>query len=385
MLRLHEIVRRLGARQVELARHLGISKAAVTQWLAHGQWPRRQDPEGLRQAVSAWLAARGATPAERAGWAETVPGAAAAAPVNEEDTAMLLRHTALTAAARNRFQLFRDPFHGEVASHEDLYLTPDARYVREALWQAARHAGFVAVVGESGSGKSMLRRDLHDRIAREGEPVIIIEPYVLGMEDSDKRGQTLRAAHIAESVVATLAPLERPMRSPEARFRQVHRLLRESHRAGHRHLLVIEEAHCLPLATLKHLKRFLELEDGFARLLGVVLLGQSELAWRLSETDPAVREVVQRCEVVTLAPLDARLPEYLRHKLTRVGKTLDEIMDERAVEALRERLTVVPRGKGQSPVSLVYPLAAGNLVTAAINLAAEIGAPRVTADLVREL
>jgi hypothetical protein len=178
MLRLHEIVRRLGARQVELARHLGISKAAVTQWLAHGQWPRRQDPEGLRQAVSAWLAARGATPAERAGWAETVPGAAAAAPVNEEDTAMLLRHTALTAAARNRFQLFRDPFHGEVASHEDLYLTPDARYVREALWQAARHAGFVAVVGESGSGKSMLRRDLHDRIAREGEPVIIIEPYV---------------------------------------------------------------------------------------------------------------------------------------------------------------------------------------------------------------
>ena len=66
---------------------------------------------------------------------------------------------------------------------------------------------------------------------------------------------------------------------------------------------MIEEAHGLPLPTLKHLKRFFELKNGFERLLGIVLIGQTELAQKLSENNPAVREVVQRCEVVTLLPL----------------------------------------------------------------------------------
>ncbi len=46
-------------------------------------------------------------------------------------------------------------------------------------------------------------------------------------------------------------------------------------------LLVIEEAHGLPTATLKHLKRFFELEDGFKKLLGIVLIGQTELRMNL--------------------------------------------------------------------------------------------------------
>jgi type II secretory pathway predicted ATPase ExeA len=38
-----------------------------------------------------------------------------------------------------------------------------------------------------------------------------------------------------------------------------------------------------------------------------------------------------------------------------------------------------------SAVSLVYPLAVNNLVTAALNMAAELGEPLVTADVVRAL
>ena len=52
-------------------------------------------------------------------------------------------------------------------------------------------------------------------------------------------------------------------------------------RSPHRTLLlVIEEAHCLPTATLKHLKRFLELKDGMQRLIGVALIAQPDpTAW----------------------------------------------------------------------------------------------------------
>ncbi len=58
---------------------------------------------------------------------------------------------------------------------EDVFTTPDIRYVREALYQTARHGGFMAVIGESGAGKSTLRRDLIERINRENAPVIVIE------------------------------------------------------------------------------------------------------------------------------------------------------------------------------------------------------------------
>ena len=41
---------------------------------------------------------------------------------------------------------------------------------------------------------------------------------------------------------------------------------KNSSEAGYSHLLIIEEAHSLPIATLKQLKRFFELEDGYKNL-----------------------------------------------------------------------------------------------------------------------
>lgn len=300
---------------------------------------------------------------------------------------MLLRKQSLTPAARKHFNLFRDPF-AEVDEREDVFLSPDIRYVRESLWATAKHGGFLAVIGESGAGKTTLKRDLADRIHRESAPVILIEPYVLAMEDNDQKGKTLKSGHIAEAILACVAPLERPKSSPEARFRQIHQVLRDSARSGHKHLLLIEEAHGLPLPTLKHLKRFLELEDGFKKLLSVVLVGQPELRLKLSERNLDVREVVQRCEVVELTPLDNFLPAYLKFRFDKVGADAEKCFEPSALDALREKLTFARRGatpKEAERVSLLYPLAVNNVATAALNMAAQIGAPRVTGQLIQEV
>ena len=99
-----------------------------------------------------------------------------------------------------------------------------------------------------------------------------------------------------------------------------------------------------------------------------------------------MREVVQRCEVVELAPLDSRLEEYLKFKLGRLGKPLSEVIDASGVEALRAKLTIsTNRRDRRDTVSLLYPLAVGNLLTACMNLAADIGVPTVNADVVREV
>ncbi|MDE8666928.1 ATP-binding protein, partial [Pseudomonas aeruginosa] len=78
--------------------------------------------------------------------------------------------------------------------------------------------GFLAVVGESGAGKSTLRRDLVHRLNTENAPVIPIEPYVLAMEDSDTKGKTLRVTHIAETMMAAVAPAEA---DPEVTLRAI--------------------------------------------------------------------------------------------------------------------------------------------------------------------
>ena len=90
---------------------------------------------------------------------------------------------------------------GDTDGHtiDDVFLSRDIRYVRESMFQVARNGGFLAVVGESGAGKTTLREELIDRIRREEQAIITVEPYVQAMEGSEKNGKTLRSLHrIAE-------------------------------------------------------------------------------------------------------------------------------------------------------------------------------------------
>ena len=163
----------------------------------------------------------------------------------------------------------------------------------------------------------------------------------------------------------------------------MHELLKASRRAGRRHLLVIEEAHCLPSPTLKHLKRFLELKDGMQRLVGIALIGQPELRDRLSSQNADVREVAQRCEVVELEPLDGELEGYLRHKFARFDLKFEDVFAPDAADAIRARLVHIPRGgKATDARSECFPLVVNNLVCRAMNAAARTGWPQVDAQVI---
>lgn len=300
-----------------------------------------------------------------------------------KEDSMLLVNAGLKPETRQHFKLARNPFVDDVQSPDDVFQTPSVRYVRAALTDCAMHHGFIAIVGESGAGKSTLAEDLQERIRTEGRDILISKPYVLGMEGSDDRGKTLKATQIAESIALSIDPHVKLKLSSEARFRQVHNLLIASRRSGHRHLLMIEEAHCLPLATLKHLKRFLELKDGMQRLIGIALIGQPELRDRLGSQNAEVREVAQRCEIVELEALDAELEGYLQHKFARFNLKLADVFTPDAFDAMRARLIYRPRGgKPTDARSLCYPLVVNNLVCRAMNAAASAGWPQVDAQVI---
>lgn len=401
MLILGEILMAYGISQARLAHDANLSRAALNVLIRHGIYPKRAQEAKTRSEIRAALAAMGvygadldemffkaASPDEATDIATAPCGnTAPSGEAKRQEAEMLLRKQALTDAARRQWGLFRDPFE-EPQQASEVYLSRPIRQVREAMWQCAvGNTRFLAVVGESGAGKSTLREELQERLRAEAKPVVVIAPYVLAMEDSDKKGRTLRSDHIAEALLAATANGAAPRRSPEARFRQVHDALIASSRVGLHHVLVIEEAHALPLVTLKHLKRFLELKDGLRRLVSVLLLGQPELRDKLDERRATVREVVQRCQVVTLPPLDSDMGAYLTHRFTAAGVALEAVLEPAAVDALSQALTIAHRtGKGVADVqrvSLIHPLVVNNLLTAAMNQAASLGAPKVTADLVR--
>lgn len=390
------VLKDLGIPQSDLRRATGLSRSAVSRICAHGEWPVRNPLQAL-QKIEAYLQARGLTAGQQQGviralkkklapassnLAEAVPPEV---PVNEtpKEETMLLQNQSLTQDARKHFNLPRNPFMDDVQSSEDVFQTASVRYVRATLMDCASHHGFVAVVGESGSGKSTLAEDLEERIRTEARDVLVIRPYVLAMEANDQKGKTLKASHIAEAIASALDPELKVKSSPQARFKQVHDLLKSSRKAGRRHLLVIEEAHCLPIATLKHLKRFLELKDGMQRLIGVALIGQPELRERLGSQNAEVREVMQRCEVVELEPLDSDLEGYLRHKFARFDLKYEAVFAPDAADAIRARLIHMPRGgKPTDARSQCHPLVVNNLVCRAMNAASRAGWPQVDAQVI---
>lgn len=416
MLHLKVLLPALGLTQSGLTRHLrkyvvGISTATVSLLCNYGHWPRSRShtKEYLISKITEFLQQNDATPEQIACAFEPVPGDtnggepqqrcnAAVAPhspgrqgqsENQEEQEMLLRAQRLTPEARQQFGILRDPFVNEIRDVADVFETSDIRYVRASVRQTALHGGMLAVISESGGGKSVIRKDTQAWVNNGHDEIIVIEPYVVGTSNHTRVGKPLLASDITARVIKTLDPHAKLRSTLEARTDQMHAMLRESSKLGHKHVLIIEEAHDLAVPTLKSLKRFYEIEDGFAKLLSIVLIGQTELRRKLSEKNPEVREVVQRCELITLPPLDNHVGEYLAHKFKRVDVDVAKVLDAEAVAmirtVLRRTVTETFGGKKQSmEQSLCYPLAINNLVTRAMNLAAEIGAPQVTAELVEE-
>lgn len=388
LLKQHEIT------QSSLAKPMAVSIPAINLFVLHGIRPKKNadrfvsqfieqlkakglDETKINQAIDAVLNAPNVE----------VQGTQSANTQLSEEQLMLLRKQTLSQDAREKFGLFNNIFTTDVRDPKHLFCASNTRYVLEAMWQAAiGNSSFIAVIGQSGSGKSTCREELHDRVQREAANTIIIEPYVLATEENDIKGKSLKSLHIAESILNALAPSTNAKRSPEARFRQVHNLLKESKRNGNHHVLIIEESQCLPTATLKHLKRFLELKNGYKPLLSIILIGQDELKIRLSENNPEVREVVQRCEIVTLKPFTpTTLVDYLNHRCVSAGRNLNEFIDQSGLDAICEKLhRNIDRHNEHE--SLLYPLAIGNLITAALNKVVDLGLDDViTGDLIREL
>ena len=358
MVSVHEALDKAKASQRELAEYLGLGRSTVTRLVNSGQFPVGRSRE-LRHKVNEFLLERGVSPSGL--WEKS--------PENNRKEYLPLENEMISKEARRIFGINRDPFMEDVRGAQDVYMNSDTRFASEYMYTTAKIGGMLALIGDSGSGKTTLRRLLTDRIRQEEIKVKVIFPRVID------KGR-LTASGICDAIIADVSN-ERPKRTLEAKARQIERLLRDSLLGGWRHVLIIEEAHDLTIQTLKYLKRFWELENGFDKLLSIILIGQPELKEKLDEgRNWEAREIIRRMEIAELGALENEkdLQGYVGLKLRRVGVEPDCLLPE-AYQAILQRLTRESRS-GKS-FCLAYPLTVNNLIKRAMNIAASLGEKRI--------
>jgi len=296
--------------------------------------------------------------------------------INPDIHVMTREVTMITEDTRRHFKLFRNPFIGDVEKSSDIYKSDEHRYIEAAMLDAAKHGGFLAVIGEVGSGKTVILREVKMQLQRENK-VLFVCP------DSTET-DCINTSMLSDAIIMSLSE-ETPKNRREHKARQLKKLLLARKGAGYQVCLIIEEAQDLTTRALKQLKRFYEFEQGYEKLLSIIMVGQIELNQLLREDlHSEMREVIRRIQKAEIRGLGDDIHKYVEHKFKRVNVKFDDIITEEAIAALSRRLTV-DDGRGKKPVSHAYPLLINNYVAQAMNLACEMGEPMVTEEVINAL
>ena len=178
----------------------------------------------------------------------------------------------------SHFGLDEPPF--RITPHTDFFFDGANRGATlEALLYAITHdEGIVKVSGEVGSGKTMLCRVLMERLPKNVEIIYLSNPSL-------SRDEILLA--IADELKVSVAANRTAM---VLRALQEH--LIKVYAEGHQVVVLIDEAHAMPLETLEEIRLLSNLESSRHKLLQIVLFGQPELDENLNI--PQMRQLKER-------------------------------------------------------------------------------------------
>src|SRR5437870_2276506 len=162
------------------------------------------------------------------------------------------------------FGLGEAPF--RITPHTEFFFSGANRGATlDALLYATTHdEGIIKISGEVGSGKTMLCRVLMERLPKHVDIVYLCNPSL-------SREDILYA--IADELALVLP--ENARASAVMRALQTH--LIKVYGEGRRVVVLVDEAHAMPVETLEEVRLLSNLESNRNKLLQLVLFGQPEL------------------------------------------------------------------------------------------------------------
>jgi type II secretory pathway predicted ATPase ExeA/septal ring-binding cell division protein DamX len=178
----------------------------------------------------------------------------------------------------SHFGLNEPPF--RITPHTEFFFSGANRGATlEALLYAITHdEGIVKVTGEVGSGKTMLCRVLVERLPKNVETIYLANPSLSRDEILHVIAADLQVESRGERVTILLRALQEK--------------LIKLYAAGRRVVVLIDEAHAMPLETLEEIRLLSNLESNRHKLLQIVLFGQPELDEHLAL--PNMRQLKER-------------------------------------------------------------------------------------------
>ena len=211
-----------------------------------------------------------------------------------------------------------------------LYLSPRHREaMAQLLWGVREGAGFMMLTGEVGTGKTTLLHSLLRQLDPRTAASYVFNP-------------TLSFDDLLEYILSDFS-ITPPTASRAQQFAALNGFLLERHRENLNTVLVLDEAHLVPVEMLERLRLLSNFETSTSKLFQIVLAGQPELATTLEFRE--LRQLRQRIALhVTLEPLSCdETREYVRARLRTAGASDLGLFSEPALREIARRSAGFPR------------------------------------------
>jgi general secretion pathway protein A len=208
---------------------------------------------------------------------------------------------------KNYFHLSRNPF--DLTPDPNSFVpTPRHNEALAALYYGVRqHKGFVVVTGEVGTGKTLLLRCLL-RLLRNSKDIVYAYLFNSRLSPMD----------FLQYILADFG-LPASGKSKADMLLDLSKFLVTRGRQKMTTVLIVDEAHDLPVDTLEELRLLSNLETTDDKLLQIILVGQPELDKKLDSFE--LRQLKQRVALRTsLGALTVQqTQEYIEQRLVNAG------------------------------------------------------------------
>jgi type II secretory pathway predicted ATPase ExeA len=216
------------------------------------------------------------------------------------------------------FGLKSPPF--RLTAHPDFFFSGAGRgALLDALLYAIESGdGLIKVSAEVGAGKTMLCRMLLERLPSHIDAIFLPNPLLCEDELLLTLADELQIEFCSDRATQKIRFIEEALIAKYAAGRQV--------------VLLIDEAHAMPNATLELIRLLSNLDAGHHKLLQIVLFAQPELDSKLQHAElRALRERVSySLSVPLLSP--AEVGDYLSCRLFAAGHTGNAIFSPAAIQ-----------------------------------------------------
>lgn len=190
------------------------------------------------------------------------------------------------------------------------------------VYSVTEAEGIVKVSGEVGSGKTMLCRMLLERFPKHIDAIYLANPSLSREEMLYAIADGLGLNFETERVGIIMQSIQQK--------------LLEKARQGKRVVVLVDEAHAMPIDTLEELRLIYNLQIGSFKLIQIVLFGQPELDNKLEQ--PNMRQLKDRIlHHFNIQPLSGEILEsYLMFRLRKADYHGPNIFSAKALKLIAE-------------------------------------------------